>query len=207
MLAGPVSNLPYWPYWLVFGGVIFLSSLLIAGKVRSTGTALLLPLLGALAGCSIGALGELARVNSRFTGEWIWSGLLLALNLLVLIHTALTLGSQAGWRAGLCKWLAQRAGWLLAGAGFAAAVMMLELVFDPRYRSFPSAALLLPAVVFLIRPVRGPRRELGLLAFIIGAGIAPQLYREGLENLQAWGWALVSALMVAALWRSVRVRQ
>jgi len=129
------------------------------------------------------------------------------LNLLVLAYAALALGSQAGWRGGLFKALEQRAGWLLAGAGFAAAVMMLELVFDPRYRSFPSAALLLPALVFLVRPVRGPRREIGLLALIIGAGIAPQLYREGLANQQAWGWALVSVLMVVALWRSVRVRK
>ncbi|MPQ66147.1 beta (1-6) glucans synthase [Pseudomonas sp. MWU12-2323] len=207
VLAGPVSNLPQWPLWLGFGGVIFLGTLLLAGRVRNTRAALLLPLLGALAGCSIGAWGELAWVTSRFTSEWVWAGLLVLLNLLVLAHAALTLGSQAGWHAGLSKSLEQRAGWLLAGAGFAAAVMMLELVFDPRYRSFPSAALLLPALVFLVRPVRGPRREMGLLALIIGAGIAPQLYREGLANQQAWGWALVCVLMVAALWRSVRVRK
>jgi hypothetical protein len=28
-----------------------------------------------------------------------------------------------------------------------------------------------------------------------------------LQNQQAWGWALVSLLMVAALWRSLRVRK
>ena len=44
----------------------------------------------------------------------------------------------------------------------------------------------------------------GLLALIIGAGIPLQLYREGLNNEQAWTWALVSGLMVIALWRSVR---
>jgi hypothetical protein len=52
-----------------------------------------------------------------------------------------------------------------------------------------------------------PRREIALLTFIIGAGIAPQLFREGLQNQQAWGWALVSVLMVAALWRCLRVRK
>ena len=65
---------------------------------------------------------------------------------------------------------------MLAVAGFAAAVMMLELVFDPRYRSFPSVAFILPALVYLCRPVSVPRREIALLTFIIGAGIAPQLY-------------------------------
>lgn len=85
--------------------------------------------------------------------------------------------------------------------------MMLALVFDPRYRSFPSAALVLPALVYLVRPVSGLRREIALLAFIIGAGIAPQLFREGVMNQQAWGWAVVSLFMVAALWRCLRVRK
>ncbi|WP_273826076.1 beta (1-6) glucans synthase [Pseudomonas asplenii] len=207
ILAGPVSNLPYWPQWLAFGAAVFVATLLIGGRVRSRRDALLLPLLGALAACSIGAWGELARVTSRDTGEWLWAGLLVGLNLLVLAHAALALGERSGWRQGVFAWLERRAGWLLVGTGFAGAVMMLELALDPRYRSFPSAALLLPALAFLMRPVRAPRGETALLAFIIGAGIVPQLYREGLQNPQAWGWALVSVLMVAALWRSLRVRR
>ncbi|RXU70141.1 MULTISPECIES: glycoside hydrolase family 17 protein [Pseudomonas] len=206
ILAGPVSNLPYWPLWLGVGGVIFLGTLVLGGPVRTRRAALLLPLLGALAACAIGTWAELARVTSRFTGEWVWAALLLGLNLLVLSHAALTLSPRQGWRQRAFNALEQRAGWLLAAAGFAAAVMMLELVFDPRYRSFPSAALVLPALVYLCRPVRVPRREIALLTFILGAGIAPQLYQEGLANQQAWGWALVSLLMVAALWRSLRAR-
>lgn len=132
--------------------------------------------------------------------------MLLGLNLLVLAHCALALSPREGWRQRLFTTLENRAGWWLAAAGFAAAVMALELVFDPRYRSFPSAALLLPALAFVCRPVRVPRREIALLTFIIGAAIAPQLYQEGLANQQAWGWALVSLLMVAALWRSLRAR-
>ena len=207
ILAGPVSNLPYWPQWLGVGAVIFLTTLLLGGKVRSTRAALVLPLLGALAACSIGAWGELARVTSRFAGEWFWAALLLGLNLLVLAHAALTLSARTGWREHAFAALEQRAGWLLSAAGFAAAVMMLELVFEPRYRSFPSAALVLPALVYLCRPVRVPRREIAVLIFIVGAGIAPQLYREGLQNQQAWAWALVSLLLVAAMWRSLRARK
>ncbi|SEC36831.1 Exo-beta-1,3-glucanase, GH17 family [Pseudomonas saponiphila] len=206
ILAGPVSNLPYWPLWLGVGAVIFLGTLVLGGPVRTRRAALLLPLLGALAACAIGTWAELARVTSRFTGEWLWAALLLGLNLLVLSHAALTLSPRQGWRQRAFNALEQRAGWLLAAAGFAAAVMMLELVFDPRYRSFPSAALVLPALVYLCRPVRVARREIALLTFILGAGIAPQLYQEGLANQQAWGWALVSLLMVAALWRSLRAR-
>ncbi|MBU6958496.1 beta (1-6) glucans synthase [Pseudomonas sp. CVAP len=206
VLAGPVTNLPFWPQWLAVGGLIFLGTLMLGGRVRSTRAALMLPLLGAVAACSIGTWGELARATSRFADEWIWAALLTGLNFLVLAHAALFLSARTGWRERAFNALERRAGWLLAAAGFACAVMMLGLVFEPRYRSFPSAALLLPALVYLIRPVSAPRREIALLTFIIGASIAPQLYREGLFNQQAWGWALVCLLMIAALWRSLRVR-
>jgi hypothetical protein len=187
--------------------LIFLATLMLGGRVRSTRAALVLPLFGALAACSIGAWGDLARVTTRFASEWLWVALLTGLNLLVLAHAALTLSARTGWRERAFNALERRAGWLVAAAGFAAAVMMLELVFDPRYRSFPSVAFILPALVYLCRPVSVPRREIALLTFIVGAGIAPQLFREGLQNQQAWGWALVSVLMVAALWRCLRVRK
>ena len=204
ILAGPVSNLPHWPAWLGVGVALFLGTLIIGGRVRTTRSALLLPALGAVAGCSIVAWAELASVTSRFVGEWTWAGVLIALNLIVLAHGALALGQKEGWRGRLFNLLERRGGGWLAAAGFAGAVMMLGLVFEPRYRSFPSAALILPALVYLLHPVTGPRREFGLLAFIIGAGIPLQLYREGLNNEQAWGWALVCVLMVIALWRSLR---
>lgn len=204
ILAGPVTNLPHWPAWLGLGIALFAATLLIGGRLRSTRSALLLPALGAVAGCSLVAWAELASVTSRFAEEWTWAGLLIVLNLIVLAHGALALGQQQGWRERLFNVLERHAGCWIAAAGFAAAVMMLGLVFEPRYRSFPSAALVLPALVYLLHPASGPRRELSLLALIIGAGIPLQLYREGLNNQQAWVWALVSVLMVIALWRSRR---
>ncbi|MDN7141036.1 beta (1-6) glucans synthase [Pseudomonas sp. JQ170] len=204
ILEGPVSNLPLWPQWLAACGVLFVATLLLAGRVRSTRAALLLPLLAALGAASLGLWGELVRINSRFAGEWLWAVLLAGLNLIVLAHGALALSAREGWRERAFAWLEAHAGWWLAGAGFAAAVSMLALVFDPRYRSFPSAALVLPAVVYLLRPVKAPRPEIGLLTFIVGAGIAPQLFQEGLSNQQALVWAGVSVLMVGALWRACR---
>jgi len=62
-------------------------------------------------------------------------------------------------------------------------------------------------VVYLLRPVPARRAEVALLAFIVGAGVAPQLFQEGLANRQAWGWAVVSVLMTTALWRSLRLRK
>lgn len=204
-LAGPVTNLPHWPAWLGIGLTLFAATLIIGGRVHNMRSALLLPALGAVAGCSLVAWAELAAVTSRFAGEWTWAGLLLALNLIVLAQGALALGQKEGWRQRLFNALERRAGWWLMATGFAGAVMMLGLVFEPRYRSFPSAALVLPAVIYLLRPVSGPRRELSLLAVIIAVGVPLQLYREGLNNQQAWAWALVSVLMVVALWRSMRL--
>ncbi|MBM7059690.1 beta (1-6) glucans synthase [Pseudomonas sp. UL073] len=205
VLAGPVSNLPLWPQWLAVGGVIFLLTLLLAGRPASSRAALALPLLAALGAGCIGLWGELARVTSRYVGEWAWAALLVGLNLIVLAYAALALAQRQGWRARLFAWLEARASWWLLAAGFAAAVMMTALVFDPRYRSFPSAALLLPALVYLCRPVAAPRREIAVLTLFVAAGIVPQLVQETLSNVQAIGWAAVGTLMVAALWRSLRV--
>ncbi|MDZ3990331.1 hypothetical protein PspTeo4_00216 [Pseudomonas sp. Teo4] len=206
VLEGPVSNLPYWPQWLLACAVLMVTLLLLAGRPATPAAALLLPLLAAFGAGCLGLWGELMRTHARFAGEWAWAGLLAGLNLLVVMHGVLALAHGEGWRARLFAWLQARAGWLLLAAGFAAAVSMLAMVFDPRYRSFPTAALALPALVYLLRPVPAARAEAALLAFIVGAGVAPQLFREGLENQQAWGWAVVSVLMVGALWRSLRVR-
>ncbi|MHA6494496.1 glycoside hydrolase family 17 protein [Pseudomonas borbori] len=206
ILAGPVSNLPHWPMWLAGSVLVFAGALLLAGRPCSRRAALVMPLLAALGAACMALWLELALITSRYVGEWLWAGALLGLNLLVLAHGLLALAAKGGWRTRLFDWLQARGGWWLAAAGFAGAVMMLALLMDARYRSFPSVALLLPALVYLCRPVHGPRRELALLALLIGAAIAPQLYQETLGNLQAIGWALVSSLLVAALWRSLRWR-
>ncbi|MDO9320821.1 MAG: beta (1-6) glucans synthase [Pseudomonas sp.] len=205
VLAGPVSNLPHWPLWLALSGGLLALTLALAGRPASTRAALLLPAVAALGAGCIGLWAELALITSRYLAEWLWAAALIALNLLVLAHAALSLSARTGRRAQLYTWLQARAGWWLAAAGFAGAVMMLALVFDARYRSFPSAALLLPALFYLCRPVAGPRREIALLAALIGAGIVPQLYEETLGNWQAIGWAAVSLLLLGALWRSLRL--
>lgn len=207
ILAGPVSNLPGWPLWLAGSVALWLGAQLLAGLPARRRDALLLPLVSALGAACILLWGEQALVTSRFAGEWLWAALLLGLNLLVLAQAALACGSARGWRATALAWLDARSGWWLLAAGFAGAVLMLGLVFDARYRSFPSAALLLPALCYSLRPQAGPRRELSLLAALIAAGIAPQLYQEGLDNRQELAWAAVSALLVVALWRSLRTRE
>ena len=123
--------------------------LMLAGCPATTLGALLLPLLAAFGAACLGLWGELMRTHARFAGEWVWAVLLAGLNLLVLAHAVLALARRAGWRERLFAWLEVRAGWWLLAAGFAAAVSMLAMVFDPRYRSFPTPALALPALVYL----------------------------------------------------------
>lgn len=204
ILAGPVSNLPHWPLWLGLSLALFAGTLTLAGRPDSTRSALLLPLLAALGAACVGVYAELTLVISRYTGEWLWSAALLGLNLLVLAYAALSLGNKTARRQTLYNWLHSKSALWLALSGFAGAVMMLALVVDARYRNFPSAALLLPALVYLCKPVAGYRREIALLALLIAAGIVPQLYQEGLSNMQAVGWATTSGLLAIALWRSLR---
>lgn len=205
VLAGPVSNLPHWPVWLGVSLALFGAALVLAGRPASTRAAFLLPLLAALSAGCIGLWGELARITSRFVGEWAWAAFLVGLNLVILAHGALALSARQGKRAAWYLWLQRRGGWWLSAAGFAGAILMLGLVFDARYRSFPSAAILLPALFYLLRPVAVPRRETVLLAVFIGAGIVPQLFEETLSNLQAILWAVSSLLLLGALLRSLRV--
>lgn len=205
VLAGPVSNLPNWPLWLSVSGLIFALTLIVVGRPASSRAALLLPLLAALGAGCIGMWAELARITARFAGEWAWAAFIVGLNLVVLMHGALALSTREGARGRLFAWLDTRANWWLSASGFAGAVLMLALVFDARYRSFPSAALLLPAVVYLCRPVKAPRREIALLALFIGLGIIPQLYEETLGNIQAIGWAATALLLTLALVRSLRL--
>jgi exo-beta-1,3-glucanase (GH17 family) len=206
ILAGTVSNLPAWPHWLGASLLLAGALLWLAGRVQTLRGALLQPALAGLGAACLLLWSELALISSRFAEEWLWAGLLLALNLLVLLHALLGLEQRLGWRQRLFAWLQARAGWWLLAAGFAGAVLMLGLVFDARYRSFPSAALLLPALLYLLRPVPLARREAGLLAALIASGIPLQLYQEGLRNQQALGWALVSLLLALALLRSLRRR-
>ncbi|MGK9064323.1 glycoside hydrolase family 17 protein [Stutzerimonas chloritidismutans] len=203
ILTGPVSNLPTWPRWLAISTVAWLVTLVVAGQPTRRRSAIVLPLATAAGAACMGLWLELGVVTSRYLGEWFWTGALLMLNAVALAHVALMLGNDTLWRRRACAWLDRHAGLVLLATGFAGAVMALALVFDARYRSFPSAALFYPALVYLARPTIAPRRETTLLAALIAACIAPQLYQEGLENEQAIGWALVCVLVTLALWRSL----
>jgi hypothetical protein len=202
ILAGPVSNVPDWQHWLIVSGGILLLTLIVAGVPATREAALLIPVFGAIGGACIALWWHQAAFANRDSWEWLWTIALTILNAAILLRAALAFAPLASKRGRVFLRLEVNAGRLLIVTAFVAAVLMLQLVFDPRYRLFPSYVLLLPALVFLRLPTQAPKRELALLLLVIAVGIPFQLWEETWRNAQALGWAATSALLVLALTRS-----
>jgi exo-beta-1,3-glucanase (GH17 family) len=207
ILAGAISNLPQWGDYLTLSVAVTLCFLGLTGLPDSTRGALLAPVLAGIAGICIALWMKQAMFDNRNMWEWVWTGVLLLLNIVVIAHGCLALSLQkSAWRRSVATVLEKRAGALLLIWGFIVAVMMMQLVFDSRYRQFPAFVLLCPALVFLCWPVvTRSVRELRLLAAVLGIGIPLQLTQEMLTNTQALGWAGACMLLTAALWRSSRI--
>ena len=206
VLAGPVSNLPQWRLWLSCSAALLVGGLLVGGLPRQRGAAWQLPLGSAVAAASLALWAQQMTLDSRHAGEWLWHGALFGLSLLLAIRGLLRINPPtAGCRVRLQGWLEGRAHWWLLATALAGAWLMTALVFDPRYRSFPTFAMLLPALSFLCWPARGPRLELGLLGFMVALGLPAMLWQETLANSQALGWTAVALRLVIARRRCRRM--
>lgn len=91
----------------------------------------------------------------------------------------------------------------LAAAG-AALATSLGLVFDPRYRDFPIAAFLLPAVGFALAFLANarderPGTEEAWVAALLAVSAVVIAGREGPRNYQALAWAAI-CLLLALPW-------
>jgi glucan 1,3-beta-glucosidase len=87
---------------------------------------------------------------------------------------------------------------------FGLAVVAVLLAFDPRYRGFPIALYGPPLVALLIRALVGAdmlsrRAERTVLGTVIVACLAVNLRVEGLENTEAWQFAVIAAALVYLL--------
>lgn len=202
ILAGSVSNLPNYPAWIVFSEIVLVLGLILLGRPADARAAWQGPLLAALAGGSLGAWWVQASYASRDHWEWLWTIALTLLNIGVLAYGMLSLSVRSGWREGVFQLLRQRATKLLLGAGLVAAVTSVELVFDPRYRLFSPCILLLPALVFWLRPMYLPAAQARLLAAIVGPSLPLLVWQEKLSNVQALAWIATAALMAYVLFRA-----
>lgn len=201
ILSGDVSNLPHWKEWLavtiaLLGGVV-----LLAGKPLQ-GNATRVALIATFAAGCLGSWLYQVFLDSRHWGEWLWFGTLFGLNLVFTARLMLFLNpAVSGWRFALQTWLAHHSQTLLVLLGIIAVWLTMAQIFDPRYRSFPTTALLIPALAYLLFPVRGPRLELGIFATLVALSLPIMLWQETLLNVQALGWAVATLGMYAALCR------
>jgi len=199
VLFGSVSNVPHWPLWLGVSFAVMLATLALAGRPPSAQAALALPWLGAIAGACLAGWARQAGVGARYPGEWLWAGGLGLVSVALLADTALRSGHATGWRTKAMHLATRYRNTLGLLAGYATAVEAVWMVFDPRYRSFATAGLLVPALVLLWRPAALAPHAARLLAGICAVSVPAQLIREGWQNPYAFGWAVVVAMMAWSL--------
>jgi glucan 1,3-beta-glucosidase len=94
-----------------------------------------------------------------------------------------------------------------------AATVSLGLCFDPRYRDFPLAAYILPAIGFAFADLSGKlwtalpdRREEAVLSLILVGTAGFILWNEGPFNLEAMAWCILTVLLALpgiAAWRGL----
>jgi glucan 1,3-beta-glucosidase len=94
-----------------------------------------------------------------------------------------------------------------------AATVSLGLCFDPRYRDFPLAAYIVPAIGFAVADLRGKiwraqsdRREEAVLSLILAGTTIFIIINEGPRNLEAVAWCILNVLLALpgiAAWRGL----
>jgi glucan 1,3-beta-glucosidase len=229
-LTGPVPADPAWP--LRFAAASLIAALVVGCAVAFGAT---LPAAGwlALAVAAQAAAGTLtlaaadAVAAARSVGDWAAQLAPIGLSAAALVLAAAALLRPASGRpawlpaehvvAALSTRSCPREG---GGAAFAlgvvrlallagAAATTLALVFDGRYRDFPTFAYLPAAAAVAVlrwrRPghCAGDRREERLLALVLAAGAAGVALLEGAANHQALAWA-ATVLLLAAVAASER---
>lgn len=219
-LTGPVSNLPLWSVHFVAANILASLPMVWAlWRRRDLGAAgwLALAVGAQAAGTTLMLQANAAIIASRtpFALMAAAAGLSVTAATAWLLLDALAardgaLARPAPIRAVLA-WLrrplpagATRAivlGTLRLIAAGAALATSLGLVFDSRYRDFPVAAFLVPAVGFALAAIwarRAPAqagREEGWLAVLLALAAIAIAVNEGIHNHQALAWAALCLLL------------
>lgn len=183
ILSGPVSDLPGWRSSLLASLALWLAIGLAARSRAPAG------LLVAAAGASavVFHLHQM-QLYSRGIPESLW---FLALALASLAATALF--THRG--SGAARW---RDAVLLCALALAA-VEMIGLAVDARYRHFPLAPFLVPAIAAWVFRVADPlaRARVRVLGLLLLGSVPLVLWQETLLNTQALLWCCLAALMGA----------
>jgi exo-beta-1,3-glucanase (GH17 family) len=224
LFVGPVSANPGWVKDAALGCVLglFLLAAGLVGTRLTPGVQLRLAVLAMVLGAALGfaAVGTLAEVFDVW--EWIagignLAGQALLAVLLIRRAAALLAGDppsapRNGAQAtdairDLFRLKLPRTEWLFDDLSFlflwAAAVLQLLLLFDPRYRDFPFPSFAVPLVAVLARvalgdlPAGGGGREELWAGGVLALAALGSALREGPLNWQALAWT-GCALVLAA---------
>jgi glucan 1,3-beta-glucosidase len=223
----PVSDHPYWVWQaaagLLLAATVFGSAILAqsrrVGEESSSQTWTCVAIIAAIGGALLGITLQQAATESLGWGGLARSAALTAIAILapmvgagVLASDvevpifARTLGRRANWPAGRLSWLA---GLALVAVTLAALHAALGLVFDPRYRDFPSAALtaaILPFVILsLVKGRAGGPRPLAEVAAASTLAVSA-IYIAFNETFANWQALWLCAALVALAITLARVR-
>jgi glucan 1,3-beta-glucosidase len=218
-LGQPVSDHPYWPWQGLGGGVLVCLVFAAAWRAAAGAPDKIAPVIWLAVGLNAVAGGVLAgwtiekgMVESLGAGGAIRSAALCLLAVAAPLAGSALL-ARGDWLPGFTRLLGARAERpadpLVLGAGLLLIVLTLVaietalgLVFDPRYRDFPFAALTAASVPFLVQRWVGPKGEGSrgvaetAAAWVLAAGAAYMVLNEGVANWQA-AWLAASFCALA----------
>jgi glucan 1,3-beta-glucosidase len=219
-LGEPVSDHPYW-VWQALAGVALVGFVFAAAWIAAGSAAAKIPVdlwlvvafIAIISGILLGWTVENAMVESLGLGGSIRGAAfsLLAAAVPLVASALLVRGARlpvfarlVGARdERLTDPLLRAAGWLLILLTLVAIETALGLVFDPRYRDFPFAALTAAIIPFLVCRLLGPKGEGSrapaetAAAWALGLAAIFVLFNEGHANWQAlWLAATLFALAI-----------
>ena len=234
--VGPVSDNPNWRTDAATGMAIA-AVLLLSLAIGGYGFGLLGWMIAAFAAQAIGASlvrqWQFIAETSLNHGTWLVNFSSMVLSALAAVLLTMAFADLATNRAAgairpasmadTLAWLRRpRYGWfdraLTLGllrllTLFGATAIALQMLFDPRYRDFPTATYILPAIGFALlhwlqecrrpesRPTSDFQEELWLTAFLTVAALISGI-REGFSNFESLAW-MATILLVAAPWLHV----
>ena len=221
-LVGPVSEYPHWGRHAALAGLLALATVawgLARGAVLGLPQWLALALIGAVQGSAWVLQWRLVESASKHALEWGFYLALMLASAVAWVSLAARIATPASaWAKAVPSSLEAVRDWLrrprFAGVdpalvlgvahgllGLATAVIALALVFDPRYRDFPTAIVLPAALALLARSsfVRSAAPEARpmerALAWVMLACVPAGLAIEQWVNVEAIAWAITVALM------------
>ncbi len=148
--------------------------------------------------------------------DWLFSGLLLALGIVLAPLAVLTSRARhaararrgarlrsAGWKT---DWLGRTIGWAFVLTIAIGLPTLIAMLIDSRYRDFQFSGFAVPAVALLIVPVTGAARGRADRRPPPRGRAIGVVVNEGLQNWQAILFSLAFLVLAAALrpWRGAR---